>query len=120
MPMHPFVYVLMIVQVKRRSLMSYATFPSLCTESHLRLRPVLHRLQRLQREWRLRSIIVKDLVGVLKNGVDHPDLPASIGDVTAAAGPHEGRAEDDGEVLGAHPVDTRVLDHTVEVEREST
>ena len=32
MPMHPFVYVLMIVQVKRRSLMSYATFPY-CVQS---------------------------------------------------------------------------------------
>ena len=94
--------------------------PILCTESHLQLRPVLHRLQRLRYEWRLRSIIVKDLVRVLKNGVDHPDLPASIGNVTAAAGPHEGRAEDDGEVLATHPVDTRVLDHTVEVECEST
>lgn len=61
-------------------------------------------------------ILIEDLVRILQDGIDDADLPASIGDIAARSGAHEGRPEDDGEVLGVHAVDGGVLGDAVQVQ----
>lgn len=58
---------------------------------------------------RYRSVVVKDLVGVVQDGIDDADLPASVLDIRAGVGAHQGRSEDDCQVGGVHAVRERVL-----------
>lgn len=61
------------------------------------------------------SIIVEDLVGVLQNSIDNSDLPASVGNARARGVAHEGRPEDDCQILRAHARGFRVLHHAEQV-----
>lgn len=63
-------------------------------------------------------IIVKDLVSVVQDGLDHADLPTGIRNRSVTAGAHQGRAKNDGQILRAHPVGGRVLDHLMKMERQ--
>lgn len=63
-------------------------------------------------------IIIKDLIRVLQNGINHSHLPSSVGNIRARSGAHEGRAENDGQVLRAHPIGARVLHDAMQVQRQ--
>lgn len=63
-------------------------------------------------------ILIKDLVRVLQNRVNNLDLPPGIGNGGSRIGAHEGRPEDDGQVVGVHAVRVRVVHDAVEVEGE--
>lgn len=65
-------------------------------------------------------VIVKDLVRILQNSVDHLALEARIADVAMGATPHERGPEHDGQVLASHPVCSRVLHDPEQVQRDST
>jgi hypothetical protein len=62
------------------------------------------------------SVIIKDLVGVIKDGVDDADLPAGVLDVGTGVGAHERGPEDDGQVRRVHAVGERVLLDPVQVQ----
>jgi hypothetical protein len=62
------------------------------------------------------SIIIKDLVRIQQYRLDHLGLEARIGQIRVGA--HEGRPEDDGQVLRRHAVDARLVHNTEEVQRE--
>lgn len=66
------------------------------------------------------SVVVKDLVRVLQDRIHHSALEPRIGDGALHVGAHESGAEHDGQVLTVHPVDRRVLDDTVKVQRDSS
>jgi hypothetical protein len=44
-------------------------------------------------------VLIENLVRVLQNGVNDPNLPAGVGDGGAGVGAHERGAKDDGEVM---------------------
>jgi hypothetical protein len=52
-------------------------------------------------------VLVKDLVSVLQDRVHDLDLPSGVLDGSAGVCPHEGGAEDDGQVVRVHAVDVR-------------
>ena len=61
-------------------------------------------------------IIIKNLIRILQNRIHNPDLPPRIRNTRPGGGAHERRAEDDGQVLGAHAVRRRVVDDAVQVQ----
>lgn len=64
------------------------------------------------------SVIVENLVCVLQNGIDDLDLPACVRNGSAGVSAHEGRSEDDCQVVRVHAIDMRVIHNTVEMESE--
>ena len=62
------------------------------------------------------SILVENLVRVLQNSVDDLDLPSSVCNRRTGIRSHECRTEDNGEVVGVHAIDMRVLNNTVQME----
>lgn len=72
----------------------------------------------IETKWQL--IFIENLVSVLKNGVDDPDLPAGVGNGSARISAHERGAEDDGKVVRVHAVNMRLVHDAVEVEGQRT
>lgn len=64
------------------------------------------------------SILIKNLVRVYQDCVNDLDLPAGICNSGAGIGAHECGTEDDGQVVGVHAVDVRVVNDAVQVEHE--
>lgn len=69
---------------------------------------------------RQRLVLIKDLVGVLKDGVNNLDLPACIGDGCGSVTAHEGRTENDSQVVRVHAVGVCIVHDSVEMERDGT